>query len=168
MGVAAGIYWILKSVLQIPIANYLDRTEGENDDFMALIGGLLLVGISAIAMCWVTQVWQLYLIHAVHAVAFALYFAAWPTIFSRHLDKNRISFDWTLDSASVGMASGVTGLIGGFIAETWGFTIIFLLAGMLAFVAAFVLIATPDLILPKSTNKVVILNDHIPGDIAVK
>jgi MFS family permease len=171
VGIAAGIYWILKSVLQIPIANYLDRTEGERDDFMALVGGLLLVGISAIAMCWVTQIWELYLIHAVHAVAFALYFASWPTIFSRHLDKNRISFDWSLDSAAAGIASGVTGILGGIIAETYGFTLVFVLAGILAFIAAFVLLAVPDLILPKPTTpeeKGEAANNHIPGDVAVK
>ena len=60
VGIAAAIYWIVRSVAQIPIANYLDSTPGEHDDFMALVGGLLLVGISAIAMCWVTRVWELY------------------------------------------------------------------------------------------------------------
>lgn len=153
VGIAAAIYWILRSLVQIPIANYIDRTPGEKDDFMALIGGILLVGISVIAMSWVTEIWQLYVIHAVQAIAFAFYFAAWPTIFSRHLDKDRISFDWSLDSAAVGVASGVTGLLSGIIAELYGYTTVFLLAGILSFVAAFVLIATPDLILPKPTTR---------------
>ena len=60
VGIAAAIYWIIRSVAQIPIAEFLDRIPGEHDDFMALVGGLLLVGISAIAMCWVTRVWELY------------------------------------------------------------------------------------------------------------
>ncbi len=166
VGIAAGIYWILKSAIQIPIANYLDRTPGEHDDFMALVGGLLLVGISAIAMCWVTQVWELYLIHAVHAVAFALYYAAWPTIFSRHLDKERISLDWSLDSTVSGVGAGITGVIGGIIAETFGFTVVFVTAGILAFVAAFVLMAVPNLILPKPTTvaRTAELTDRKPGD----
>src|ERR1700679_2608625 len=53
VGIAAAIYWIVRSVAQIPIANMLDRIPGEHDDFMALVGGLLLVGVSAIAMCWI-------------------------------------------------------------------------------------------------------------------
>jgi MFS family permease len=168
VGIAAAIYWILKSIVQIPVANYLDRTEGEKDDLMALIGGLLLVGVSAIAMSWVTTVWELYAIHAVHAIAFAFYFASWPTIFSRHLDKDRVSFDWSLDSAAVGIASGVTGFLGGIIAENWGFTLVFVLAGLLAFVAALILFAVPDLVLPKPTKALDSFNDHIPGNIAVK
>jgi MFS family permease len=150
VGIAAAIYWILRSVLQVPIANYLDRTPGEHDDFMALVGGLLLVGISAIAMCWVTQVWELYAIHAIHAVAFALYYASWPTIFSRHLDKDNISLDWSLDSSVAGIGAGVTGFLGGVIAGTLGYNVVFVVAGLLAFIAAFVLLAVPDLILPKA------------------
>ena len=152
VGIAAAIYWIIRSVAQIPIANYLDHTLGEHADFMALIGGLLLVGISAIAMCWVTQLWELYLIHAVHALAFAFYYASWPTIYSRHLDKNAVSLDWSLDSSVAGIGAGVAGFLGGILAGTLGYGVVFVIAGIMAFIAAFVLLAVPDLILPKPTT----------------
>ncbi len=152
-GVAAGIYWILKSSLEIPIANYLDRTRGEKDDFIALIAGLFLAGVSAISFAWVTQIWQLYLLQIIHALAFALYLSAWPTIFSRHLDKDRISFDWALDSTVGGIAAGVTGLLGGWAAEQFGFASVFVAAGILSFAAGMILVAVPDLILPKPTSR---------------
>ena len=153
VGIAAAIYWILKSVLQIPMAQYLDKTPGEKDDFMTLIGGILLAGISAISFCWVTTSAQLYLVQVIHAVAFAMYSAAWPAIFSRHLDKDRYAFDWSLDSVTVGVASGITGLFGGIIAETLGYQAVFFFGGILSFIAAFVLIAAPDLILPNRVPK---------------
>jgi len=28
-GIAVGLYWLIKSVFQIPIANFLDKTKGE-------------------------------------------------------------------------------------------------------------------------------------------
>jgi MFS family permease len=171
VGIAAAIYWILRSVLQVPIANYLDSIPGEHDDFMALVGGLLLIGISAIAMCWVTQVWELYVIHALHAVAFAFYYASWPTIFSRHLDKDNVSLDWSLDSSVAGIGAGVSGFLGGVIAGTLGYDWVFVMAGIMAFAAAFVLIAVPDLILPKSapiTKAAAVVaaeaSDRKPGD----
>jgi MFS family permease len=153
VGISAAIYWILRSVLQVPIANYLDRTPGEKDDFMALITGLFLAGFSAIAFCVVTTVWGLYVVQAVHALAFALYFASWPTIFSRHLDKDRISFDWTIDSTVSGIAAGVTGLLSGIIAATLGYNAVFIAAGILSFIAAIVLMAVPDIILPKPVGR---------------
>jgi MFS family permease len=167
VGLAAAIYWILKSILQIPIANYLDKTDGEKDDFMALIGGLLLAGISAMAFTWVTTIWELYIVLAVHALAFALYGASWPTIFSRHLDKGRFSFDWSLDSVAVGVAAGITGFLGGLVAEVWGYSSVFIAAAILSFIAAFVLMAAPDLMLPKPTKEESALIDHRPGDIGV-
>lgn len=152
IGIAAAVYWIVRSVAQIPIANYLDSTPGEHGDFVALVGGLMLVGISAIAMCWVTRVWELYAIHALQAIAFAFYYASWPTIYSRHLDKNSISLDWSLDSSVSGIGAGVAGFLGGVIAGTLGYDVVFVGAGIMAFIAAFVLLAVPDLILPKPTT----------------
>ena len=161
VGIVTALYLILRSSLQIPIANYLDRTPGENDDFMALIGGLLLAGFCPLALIWVTQVWQLYLTESLLAVAFAFYFAAWPPIFSRHLDKDRMSFDWSLDSTSTAVAAGVTGLAGALIAQAWGFQLAFAFASALSFAAAIVLMAVPDLVLPKPTHGEAIMRDHV-------
>lgn len=167
VGIAAAIYWILKSTLQIPIAKYLDKIPGEKDDFTALIGGLLLAGISAGAFSWVTSVNELYFVQAIHAIAFAFYSASWPAIFSRHLDKDRFAFDWSLDSVTVGVASGITGLLGGIVAETWGYTAVFLSAGILSFIAAFVLFVAPDLILPKPYRGETPLIEHKEPEIGV-
>jgi hypothetical protein len=167
VGIAAAIYWIIKSTLQIPIAKYLDATPGEKDDFMALVGGLLLAGISAGAFSWVNTTAELYFVQAVHAVAFAFYSAAWPAIFSRHLDKDRFAFDWSLDSVTVGIASGITGLLGGIVAEVWGYTAVFLSAGVLSFIAAVVLLAAPDLILPKPNRGTPALIEHKEPEIGV-
>lgn len=167
VGIAAALYWILKSILQVPIAKYLDRTPGEKDDFKALIFGLFLAGFSAIAFTWVHAAWELYVVQSVHALAFAFYGASWPTIFSRHLDKNRISFDWTLDSTTAGIAAGVTGLFGGIVAEIWGFTAVFIACGILSFIAAFVLLSVPDLILPKPIRVETKLMEHTPGNLGV-
>jgi MFS family permease len=167
VGIAAAIYWILKSILQIPIANYLDKTPGEKDDLVALIGGLLLAGVSAFAFSWVNTAWELYAVQVLHAVAFSLYFASWPTIFSRHLDKDRISFDWSLDSTVAGVAAGVTGLLGGLIASAFGFMAVFISAGVLSLIAALTLLALPELMLPKPKKSESALRDHEPTSIGM-
>lgn len=165
VGIVTALYWIIKSVFQIPIANYLDRTPGEKDDFTALVGGLLLAGFSAIAFALVRQIWELYLMQSIHAVAFALYIPSWSSIFSRHLDHDRISFDWSLDSTVAGFASGVSGLIAGVLAAVWGFGAVFVIGGIFALASAFVLIMVPDLVLPKPTAPTasVQMKDKTPG-----
>lgn len=149
VGGAAAVYWLLKSVLQIPLANYLDRIQGEKDDFHALILGLFIASFSAVSFAFVANVWQLYLVQALHAVGFALYAASWPAIFSRHLDKDRISFDWALDSTAAGISAGISGFLGGVIANWFGFNAVFMLAGLFSALAAVILVMAPELILPK-------------------
>ena len=162
VGVAAAIYWILKSLLEIPIANFLDKIPGEKDDFLALILGLILASFSAFAFSWVTQIWELYIVQAFHAIAFALYLPSWSAIFSRHLDKERVSFDWSLDSTASGISAGVTGLLSGLIAEKFGFATIFIWAGFLSMVSAIILIFFSNITMPKPTHSEEVFKNQTP------
>ena len=47
IGIAAAIYWLTKSILQVPIAVMLDKNTGEKDEYMVLIFGLALAGLTA-------------------------------------------------------------------------------------------------------------------------
>jgi len=152
VGIAAAIYWILKSVLEIPIANHIDRAPGEKDGFVVLVIGLFLAAFSAFAFICVREIWELYVIQTIHAVAFSFYVPSWYAIFSRHLDKGRVSFDWSLDSTMGGIGAGITGLLSGVIAKMFGFSTVFAIAGILSVVAAFIIMASPDIILPKPTD----------------
>lgn len=167
VGVAAAIYWLLKSVIQIPIAKHLDRTPGEKDDFYCLILGLIIASFSAFLFALVTQVWQLYIVQILHSIGFAFYAATWPAIFSRHLDKEKVSFDWALDSTAVSVSSGISGFLGGVIANWFGFQAVFILAAVFSAVSAVILIGAPDIILPPKTtpSEEVLIKDHTPADI---
>jgi MFS family permease len=167
VGIAAAVYWILRSALEIPIANYLDRTPGEKDDFMALVGGLFLAGLSAFAFSVIDKVWELYLVQILHAIGFALYLPSWSSIFSRHLDHDRVSFDWSLDSTAAGLAAGVSGLFAGIVAAEWGFAAVFIVGGVLSLVAAFVLMIAPSLVLPKPTEAGVQMKDKTPAAVGM-
>lgn len=166
VGIMSSIYWIVKSTLQIPISMFLDRTDGEKDDFFALVVGTLLASLTLLSFMAVTQVWHLYLIQIFKAIAFALYVPAWTAILSRHLDRNKVAFEWALSSTSAGFALGITGLISGWMAS-FGFNVIFLIGGSLGLASAIFLILAPNLILPprKMTLGEGILRDHGPANI---
>jgi len=165
IGIASSIYWLLKSFLQLPVAKYLDRHKGESDDFLALIIALFIVAIAAVALIFINKPWHLYLVQAIYAIGFSLYVPSWSGIFSRHLDKDRISFDWSLDSTAVGLAAGVSGFLGGVIAENLGFAVIFALAAIFSVVSALVVMATPDLVFPRRTSDPESFRDHTPVNI---
>lgn len=165
VGTGAAIYWILKSLLQIPVANFLDRSKGEESNFKVLITGLLLAAATAFLFTLARQIWAFYAVQALQAVAFGLYIPSWSAIFSRHLDKDRISFDWSLDSTAVGLSAGIAGFVGGAIANWLGFNGVFVFAALLSLVSAFIVFFAPSLVFPKKTGVEPIIKDHTPTDV---
>lgn len=163
VGIAAAIYWLLRALLQIPMARFLDKTPGEKDDFYALIIGLFVASFSAFAFALVREVWQLYAVQVLHSIAIALYVTSWSAIFSRHLDKDRVAFDWSLDSTAISLSMGVSSLLGGVVAAHFGFTAVFVAASLFSMVAALVLLAAPELVLPpRTTSGPPVIRDHTP------
>ncbi len=167
IGISAAIYLILKSVIQIPIANYLDRNSDEGKNLRVVVGGLFLASLTALSFVFIKSVWELYAVQALHAVALALYVPSWSGIFSRHLDKDRISFDWSLDSTVIGLAMGISGFFGAILANQFGFAVVFVLAAAFSFIGAFMLLMVPELVLPKKTTPSgqPLLKDHTPVNI---
>lgn len=166
LGIIAALYWILKSIIQIPIALMIDRTPNEKDDYLVLVISLMLGGLTAFSFILVREVWQLYLVEALHAVSFGLYIPAWSGIFARHLDKSHRALEFSLDSAAVGIAMGIMGLIGGVIAQNFGFSAIFFIASLLCFISAIIIFYSPDIVFPhryESKNFSVI--DHTPRNL---
>src|SRR3989344_950957 len=166
VGILAAIYWIVKSAIQIPIALYLDRNQGEKDDFYAIIIGLLIASLSLFSFMAASKVRHLYLIQLIKAIAFGLYVPAWAAITSRHLDKDKVAFEWAVSSTAVGLSMGLAGLISGWLAS-YGFNLVFLFGGFLALASALILLLAPDLILPsqKAYLSKILLKDHRPANI---
>lgn len=162
VGILAAIYWLVGSVVQIPVAMLLDKTEGEKDDFYVLTLGLFLASISAFLFLTVKTIPQLYLVQALHSTAFALYVPSWLAIFSRHIDRSSIALSWSLSRTAWGVATGVAGLFGGLIANAYGFAWVFVGAGVLSLVSVLIVWLVPDLILPPAKKNKVFLVDHDP------
>lgn len=163
IGAATAIYWITKSVIQIPMAMFLDKHEGERDDFIVLVSSFIIAGFTAMAYLLVKTVPGLFFVTLLQGIAFGFYIPAWTALFSRHLDKEHCSLDWSLDSTALGIATGITALMGGAIASWIGFEAVFILAGILCFTSAVILISVPDLILPRKTTSEGFTQDHTPA-----
>jgi MFS family permease len=141
VGFAVAAYWLTKSLFQLPIARFLDRTDGEKDDFYALIIGYLMAGISILLLVFARIPLHIYLIQAFFGIAMAVAVPAWYGIFTRHIDRNKTSFEWSLESVfSVGIATAVSGAVGGIIVTKFGFNVLFIGASLISFLGTFLLI----------------------------
>lgn len=149
VGTAVGIYWIVKALVQIPVASYLDRTPGEKDDFYALIFSFILAGFTAMLFLLVQSSTMLFFITGLQGIAFGIYTPSWAALFSRHLDTDHNALDWALDSTTVGLAYGSAGIIGGLLAAAFGFDAVFILASILCFGGVVLLITVPNFVIPR-------------------
>ena len=168
VGSVYSLYWITKSVIQIPIAVFLDKHEGERDDFYTLVAALTLAGFAALLFLIINSIVGLYMVTILQGIAFGLYSPSWSGIFSRHLDKDRYALDWSIDSTTIGLASGVAAFVGGALSKSFGFEIVFILTGFLSLASAFMLLTIPDLILPKPTIRVPFMRKDAPAPVEIK
>lgn len=153
VGVAVAIYWLWKSLLQIPVAIALDHHTGEKDDFYVLIVSLMLGGFAALLFIAVHTAGELFAVTFLQGTAFALYIPSWSAMFSRHLDEEHFAFDWSLDNAVSGVAIGAAAFASGAVAKFIGFDAVFIMASLFSFVGAAVLLLVPDLVLPRGTTR---------------
>ena len=81
--------------------------------------------------------WHVYAIESLLGVSMAFSVPAWYGIFTRHIDKDKTSFEWSLESVfSVGLATAGASALGGYVADKFGFNALFIGSSILAFLGA--------------------------------
>ncbi len=141
VGFALAIYALTKSVVQVPLAKFLDRTKGELDDFYILIAGALCATIYPLLLLSIKSVEHLYAAEVFSGFGDACLMAAYYSLFSRHIDHGSEGFEWSLFSVGGMTISSALGIAcGGVIAELYGFHVLFLLAAFINSLAFFSLI----------------------------
>lgn len=139
-GIAVGIYWAVKAVVQVPLAHFLDKNHGEKDDYYSLIGGTILTSLTPIGFIFSTLPWHIYFFQVLHAIGMAMVVPSWAGIYTRHIQKRREAFCWGLDSSAISIALGFGGIAGGILAKMFGFTPIFIAVSLTGFASVFLLL----------------------------
>ncbi len=132
-GFATAVYWIVKSLFQLPIARFLDRRNGERMAFWAMFWGYFLEAFIPLLYFFVRTPMELYGVQALYGFFMAWAVPSWYGIFTRHVDKWRISFEWSLESVfSVGLATAAAAALGGYLADQYGFGVLFIAASIIS------------------------------------
>lgn len=132
VGFGAAIVQIAKITVELPLARILDKNHGEVDDFIAMIFGSILIAAVPFLYLLANSPIHVYIIQAIYGIGIGFVVPPWYAIFSRHLDKQQESSEWTLDSVSIGLGGAAAAAAGGTIAQHYGFNAVFILGGILA------------------------------------
>ncbi len=139
-GFAALFYWITKSLIEIPIGRFLDKHDGEKDDLWFMVIGLFIVGFVPLGYLFSSEPWHIYLFQVIHAVGMAMALPSWLAIFTRHIDKGKEAFEWSMETTSISMGAGIAGGLGGIMASVFGFNVLFIFVSVLTLFSAFLLL----------------------------
>ncbi|MGA2418093.1 MAG: MFS transporter [Candidatus Staskawiczbacteria bacterium] len=154
-GFASLIYWITKSLLQIPIGHYLDKNRGEKDDFWSMFLGELIIAFVPIGYLFSYMPWHIYVLQIIYAIGMSLAIPAWSAIFTRHIDKGKEAVQWSMESTFLGIGAGIAGGLGGFIVSILGFKPLFIFVSLLNIFSVLLLLLIRNDISPK--NKEIII-----------
>lgn len=155
VGIAIAVYWTVKSILQLPIAKWIDRNHGEIDDYYSLLFGLFITTIGVFLFYFAREAWHIFAIQALIAVGDA--FAVPPifAIFTRHIDHDSEGFEWALQSSfSTGAGAAIGGVLSGVLVGLVGIRPLYLVNGTLMLVGLVILVFLQPYIRPKVPKQV--------------
>ncbi len=138
-GLAAGIFLLSKSVLQIPIAHYIDKIRGEKDDFWLMFICSVAMSLVPLAYLFIETPMQLYLVQFVLGVLASFTFPTFMAIFTRHIDKSKEGTEWGVYFTLTDLTSAVLAVTGGFLASTQGFPTLIIVVVILSLIGALML-----------------------------
>lgn len=138
-GLAAAAYFLTKSIVQIPVARYIDVRRGERDDYRVMIIGSLLITISAFLYIVIQYPWQVFLVQVIYGIGGGFSYPSWLAIFTRHIDRKEEGFEWSIYYTTIDLGAALTSGLGALLVAQLGYKPVFAIVGVLSLLGTFFL-----------------------------
>lgn len=139
IGLATTFYWIARTVTTVPLSRFMDRTNGERDEFYFIVLGSFIMSSVPLFYLFASLPWHIYLIQFVLGLANSMAVPAWRILFTDHIDRGRTGFEWSLEDIAIGTSVAISAYLGSVMAEKFGFRIVFILLALLGYLATWIL-----------------------------
>ena len=128
-GLASFIFLITKSIIQVPFSKFVDKHDHK---IKFLIIGTFLIAIVPFIYIFAEHIYLIFLAQFIYGVGAGFSYPCWFGLFSLNLDKHHESFEWSINSSlSFGFGTGGAGMLGGYLAQVYGFHFIFVTGALL-------------------------------------
>ena len=138
-GLAAGIYLFTKSILQVPIAHFIDRVRGEKDDFWLMFICTVLIALIPLLYLVIHTPFQLYVVQFILGLFTAFTFPTYMAIFTRHIDKKKEGTEWGIYFTLTDLTSATLAAVGGYMATAQGFPALIIAVVIVSLIGSLIL-----------------------------
>ncbi|MBI2046566.1 MFS transporter [Candidatus Pacearchaeota archaeon] len=135
-GIASAIFFIIKSVTQLPLSMYLDK---KRDKLGFLLAGTFVIVLIPLFYAFSQNIKFIFIAQAAYALGAAMAYPSWISLFTMHLDRKHRGFEWSLWSTGVGIGTAITAYIGAVVAQNIGFKNLFFIVSGISFFGLLVL-----------------------------
>ncbi len=125
-GTAATIFFLVKSIVQLPLSIYIDRKRSK---LAFLWAGTFLVVLVPFIYAFSPSINFVYFAQVVYALGAAMAYPSWFSLFTMHLDRKHRSLEWSVWSTSVGIGTAIAAYLGALAVEHWSFKTLFFIVG---------------------------------------
>lgn len=124
------VHLIVRIVFELTSGKYLIQAT-EARKFFVTIVGILFLSLAYLGFAKTQTVGPLFLFGGLAGFALGIATPAKNSLFSTHLDKKKESLEWGIYDASAFFGMALSAALGGFIANRYGFSLLFTLAALL-------------------------------------
>src|SRR3989344_569972 len=139
IGLATACYLIVRTATTVPLSRFMDRTDGERDEFYFVIAGTFIMSSLPLFYLFVSLPWHIYLVQAVLGLVNSMAVPGWRILFTDHIDKGKTGFEWSLEDIAIGASVGISAYLGSILADKFGFRIVFILLAAMGYVSTAIL-----------------------------
>ena len=178
VGAATACYWLARILSTVPLSRFMDRTDGERDEFYFIIAGTAIVATVPIMLIFAREPWHIYMIQFIFGLANSMAVPGWRILFTDHIDRGQTGYEWSLEDIGIGVAVGASAYLGSLLADKFGFVTVFVLLAGLGYTAALLLIPlsadfktlrkppksarlTKSATVVNAPNRLIMLNNHL-------
>lgn len=133
---AFSAYLIARVFSELASGRYLLKTN-DKTKFLVTIIGMFFISLSYVGFAFSRTILFLFIFYAVAGIGLGIASPAKNSLFSTHLDRNKEPSEWGIYDAATFIGMALAAALGGFIANQYGFSFLFLLASIINLLGIF-------------------------------
>lgn len=134
---ATTIFLIVKSSVQLPLSKYIDKDYHKTK---LLVAGTFLIVTVPFIYLFSKSIYMIFFAQTVYGLGAAMAYPTWFSLFTIYMDKKHRGFEYTIYTTCVGIGTAIAAILGAKVADLFGFNLLFVFVGIVAFLGFSLLI----------------------------